>query len=94
MMIVTLPEATPVHEAADLQKDLKRAGITPHGWIINRNFAATGTADPVLIAKGHHEKIYIQEVCEQRSTRTVFSPWIGEELCGEEKLNPLKKRIK
>ena len=94
MMIVTLPEATPVHEAAELQKDLKRAGITPHGWIINRSFAATGTADPLLIAKGQHEKIYIKEVCEQHSARTVLSPWIGEELSGEEKLNQLKKRIK
>lgn len=92
MMIVTLPEATPVHEAADLQNDLKRAGITPYGWIINRSFAATGTADPVLIAKGLHEKTYIREVCEKLSNRTVLSPWIGEELSGENKLSQLTVR--
>jgi arsenite-transporting ATPase len=92
MMIVTLPEATPVHEAAGLQQDLQRAGITPYGWIINRSFAATGTADPVLIAKGRHEQTYIREVCEQHSKRTVLSPWTGEELSGEEKLKQLTIR--
>ena len=35
VLIVTLPEATPVHEAASLQRDLLRAGITPFAWVIN-----------------------------------------------------------
>jgi arsenite-transporting ATPase len=90
MLLVTLPEATPVHEAADLQRDLQRAGITPYGWVINRSFAATGTVDPLLIAKGQHELVYINEVCKQYSTRAVLSPWIGEELVGEKKLCKLK----
>ncbi len=88
MLIVTLPEATPVHEAAALQHDLQRAGITPYGWIINRSFAATGTTDPVLAAKGRHEQTYISEVCERYSVRTVLSPWIGEEL---NRIQTLKK---
>ncbi len=91
MLIVTLPEATPVHEAAALQADLKRAGITPHGWIINRSFAATGTSDPVLVAKGHHELAYIEEVCRDYSAHTVLAPWIGEELAGEANLDMLKQ---
>ncbi|MEI8206890.1 MAG: ArsA-related P-loop ATPase, partial [Kiritimatiellales bacterium] len=90
MLLVTLPEATPVHEAAELQRDLQRAGITPYGWIINRSFAATGTVEPVLIAKGQNELVYINEVCERHSTRAVLSPWIGEELVGAEKLCKLK----
>jgi len=90
MLLVTLPEATPVHEAADLQRDLQRAGIAPYGWIINRSFAATGTVDPLLIAKGRHELVYINEVCKQYSIRVVLSPWIGEELVGEKKLGKLK----
>lgn len=80
VLIVTLPEATPVHEAAALQHDLQRAGITPYGWIINRSFAATGTTDSILAAKGRHEQTYISEVCERYSVRTVLSPWVGEEL--------------
>ena len=46
ILIVTLPEATPVHEAARLQEDLKRAGITPYAWVINQSFCATDTKDP------------------------------------------------
>lgn len=91
MLLVTLPEATPVHEAADLQRDLQRAGITPYGWIINRSFAATGTRDPVLIAKGLHEVGYIEEVCRDHSQHTVLAPWIGEELTGETNLGKLKE---
>ncbi len=91
MLIVTLPEATPVHEAAALQADLKRAGINPYGWIINRSFAATGTRDPVLAAKGLHELEYIEEVCRDFSQHTVLAPWIGEELAGEVNLGMLKQ---
>ena len=48
ILIVTLPEATPVHEAERLQNDLARAGITPYGWVVNQSFAATATKDPIL----------------------------------------------
>lgn len=89
-LIITHPEATPVHEAAGLQQDLQRAGIEPYGWIINRSFAATGSRDPQLAAKGRHELVYINEVCEKHSVRTLLSPWIGEEPTGEEKLCKLK----
>ena len=41
ILIVALPEATPVHEATRLQNDLLRAGITPFGWVVNQSFAAT-----------------------------------------------------
>ncbi|HSR88762.1 MAG TPA: arsenical pump-driving ATPase, partial [Pontiella sp.] len=54
VLIVALPEATPTHEAEDLQRDLRRAGIEPFGWIINRSFAVAGTEDSVLCAKGLH----------------------------------------
>jgi len=91
MLIVTLPEATPVHEAAALQADLRRAGISPYGWIINRSFAATGTRDPVLIAKGRHELGYIEDVCREFSTNTVLAPWLGEDLSGETNLGKLKQ---
>ena len=29
-----------MHEAARLQEDLRRAGITPFAWIVNQTFAA------------------------------------------------------
>ena len=42
ILLVTLPEATPVHEAAQLQRDLERANL-PFAWVINQSFAVTPT---------------------------------------------------
>ncbi len=40
VLLVTLAESTPVHEAAALQNDLRRAEIEPHVWIVNQSPAA------------------------------------------------------
>ena len=48
VMIVTLPQATPVFEAARLQVDLRRAGIEPDWWIVNQSWTGIRTTDPVL----------------------------------------------
>ena len=50
VVIVTLPEVTPVSQAAALQEDLRRAHIEPWAWVINKSVAATGTSDPLLQA--------------------------------------------
>ena len=89
VLIVALAEATPTHEAKSLQNDLKRAGIEPYGWIINRSFAVSGTTDPILRAKGLHELTYIDEIASTLSKRTVISPWIAEELVGADNLKTL-----
>ena len=61
ILIVTLPEATPVHEAERLQNDLRRAGINPFAWVINQSFLAAGTRDPVLAERAALEMRYIDE---------------------------------
>ena len=43
ILIVTLAEKTPVLEAANLQEDLRRAGIEPWAWVVNNSVAATKT---------------------------------------------------
>ncbi len=48
VLIVTLPEATPVHEAAALQRDLRRAKIEPYAWIINQALSPLPLIDPSL----------------------------------------------
>jgi anion-transporting ArsA/GET3 family ATPase len=59
VLIVTLPEATPVHKAARLSEDLQRAGIAPYAWIVNQSLArpapstqrsppAPATSNPML----------------------------------------------
>lgn len=80
VIIVALPEATPTHEASALQDDLRRAGIEPYGWIINRCFAFSGTQDPALCAKGLDEISYLNEILDRHARRVVISPWVAREL--------------
>lgn len=77
ILLVTLPEATPVHEAALLQKDLERAGITPFGWVINQSLMPLDVCDPVLSAKRDSEAPYIDEVQEKYASRVALLPWTG-----------------
>jgi arsenite/tail-anchored protein-transporting ATPase len=82
VILVALPEATPVHEAARLQADLRRAGITPYGWVINQSYLASGVSDPVLVARAMREREYVREVREQHSSRVAILPWRSEEPAG------------
>ena len=74
-LIVTLAEATPVHEAERLQRDLARAGIAPFAWIINQSLLASGTADPLLARRGQYEKPFIDRVVADLARRAVLIPW-------------------
>jgi len=78
VLIVTLPEATPVHEAASLQRDLMRAGITPFAWVINQSLAPLRLGDPVLRARRFHERPFIQEVSEELAPRTALVAWLAD----------------
>jgi arsenite-transporting ATPase len=89
VLIVTLPEATPVHEAAALQADLKRAQIGPFAWVINQSFIEAQTSDPLLRARGAAELPFIREVTEQHASRTALVPWVPEEPVGAERLQQL-----
>ena len=75
ILLVTLPEATPTHEAKDLQEDLKRANIQPFAWIVNRSFALTDSANSLLCQKAFNEIKYIKEVKEELSSKTLIFPW-------------------
>ena len=75
VLIVTLPEATPVHEAASLQRDLRRAKIEPYAWVINQCLSPLSISDPLLQERQQHEQSYIREVVEKQSHRTVIIPW-------------------
>lgn len=58
VILVALPETTPVSEAASLQDDLRRAKIKPWAWVVNRAMARTGTTDPLL------QKRIASEMCQ------------------------------
>lgn len=87
VLIVTLPEATPVHEAAALQADLRRAGIEPFAWIINQSLALTNTTDPLLAERAAREVPYIEEVVRTHARRTTALPWLVSEPVGIEGLS-------
>lgn len=75
VLIVTLPEATPVHEAAQLQRDLRRAEIEPYAWVINQCLSPLRVTDPLLIERQQHEVRYIQEVVSEHAIRTALIAW-------------------
>ena len=89
VFVVTLPEATPVHEAERLQKDLRRAGIEPYAWVINQSLLASGTKDPVLMERGAYELPYIETVEKSLSARCALIPWFGRQPVGQEGLAEL-----
>ena len=78
VLIVTLPEATPVHEAERLQGDLARAGIEPHAWVINQALLASGTTDPLLCQRGASELPFIRKVVDELAPRCALIPWLAE----------------
>lgn len=86
ILLVTLPEATPVHEAAELQEDLRRAGIEPFAWVINHSLLNSGSCDPLLQCREASEHRYLCEVAGKHAKRTAWLPWQAEEPVGPDAL--------
>lgn len=89
VLLVTLPEVTPVSQAAALQEDLRRAGIEPWAWIVNRSIAATGTTDPVLKARLAGEHRQVARIAGGLAGRTFVVPWRVEPPVGVAALGAL-----
>lgn len=89
ILLVTLPEATPVHEAAALQEDLRRARIEPFAWVINQSLLNSGSCDPLLQCREASEHRYLREVVEKQAKRTAWLPWQPEEPIGPDALAKL-----
>jgi arsenite-transporting ATPase len=89
ILIVTLPETTPVLEAARLQDDLRRAGIEPWAWIVNSSLAATRTTHPLLRLRAEAELEQIAKVREALATRHAVVPMRAEEPVGASRLQEL-----
>lgn len=86
VLIVTLAETTPVLEAANLQADLRRAGIEPWAWIINNSLAAAETRAPVLRRRAAEEWPQIKAVREHHARRVALVPVQAEEPVGVARL--------
>lgn len=88
VLLVTLAEATPVHEAARLAEDLARTGVHPYAWVINQSLAPVGSADPVLARRALAELRHIDEV-RRHANRLVLIPWQREQPKGKSRLGAL-----
>lgn len=75
IILVTLPETTPVSQAQALQDDLRRAHIEPFAWVINKSMLAAGTRDPLLGARLKGEQTQMNRVTQGLSKRTFLVPW-------------------
>ncbi|HEX9083744.1 MAG TPA: ArsA-related P-loop ATPase, partial [Gemmatimonadaceae bacterium] len=91
VLLVTLPEATPVHEAAQLQTDLRRAGIEPFAWVVNQSFAGGGVQDPILRERGAREERYLTEVRDHLASRIAWVPWYPDPPVGAGRLLELAR---
>jgi arsenite-transporting ATPase len=92
VLLVTLPEATPVHEAERLQQDLARAGIHPFAWVIEQSLLASGTQHPLLRQRGAYEIPFIRRVADGLSQRCALVPWLAEAPVGVHGLAQLLAR--
>lgn len=83
VVITTLAESTPVHEARRLQDDLRRAQIEPYAWVINSSFAASGTTHSLLARRADLEVPHLKRVGEELARRSYWVPWMPEAPTGE-----------
>lgn len=74
VLLVTLPEATPIHEAMQLERDLGRAGIVPSAWVVNQSLTPLDVKDPVLRSRQALEAAHLREIASH-AARIVLEPW-------------------
>ncbi|TVR80078.1 MAG: arsenical pump-driving ATPase [Chitinophagaceae bacterium] len=80
VILVSLPETTPMREAAALQDDLKRAGIHPFAWIINQSLSMQkNISDPLLKSRALAEVKVVNEIDEKLAAKIYGIPYIAEE---------------
>lgn len=86
VLLVTLAEITPVLEAANLQADLRRAGIEPWAWVINNSIALAAPQSPLLQQRARNEIPEIETVISQHCQRYAVVPLLQAEPIGTERL--------
>ncbi len=86
VLIVTLAETTPVLEAANLQADLRRAGIEPWAWVINNSIAASVPRASLLQQRASNELPEINAVATRYAKRYAIVPLLKNEPVGVDRL--------
>ena len=79
ILLITLPETTPMREAAALQEDLKRAGIQPYAWVINQSLSMVSSlSDPLLKSRASAEIEVIKNIEENLAPMSFGIPYLPE----------------
>ena len=92
IILVTLPEVTPVSQAAALQDDLRRASIEPYAWVLNKSVLAAGTQDPLLAARLAGERRQMERMAAGMAKRIFTIPWLIRPPVGFIELSKLVSR--
>lgn len=83
VVMVTLPENTPVYESMRLQEDLNRAKIAHTWWVINNSMLTSGTTNEVLKARAKSEVTWINKVVELSNDHFAVVEWHSTEVKGK-----------
>ena len=89
IILVTLPEATPVSQAAALKEDLQRARIGTFAWVVNKSLLASNTRDPLLQARLNSERRQMERVQALAQGRFYLIPWAATPPVGAKALGAL-----
>ena len=80
VIIVALPEATPVYEALRLEEDLNRAEINAHWWVVNSSLYAADIQNEMLRARAQNEVEWINKVDRHTNGSFAVAEWKTEEV--------------
>jgi len=92
VLLVTLAETTPVLEAANLQEDLRRAGIEPWAWVINNSVAAAAPRSALLRQRARNESREVEAVATRHAQRYAVVPLMKDEPIGVQRLLDLSRK--
>lgn len=83
VIIVTLPEATPVYEALRLEADLNRAGIAAKWWVVNQSLYGIDTVNPILLSRSAGETEWLNRINEHAKGNFAMISWSPEDIKGD-----------
>ena len=86
VVIVALPEATPVYEALRLEDDLNRARISANWWVINQSFYQARPANALLRAKAGNEVEWIDRIDGHTDGSFALIAWSADPVKGDKLL--------
>lgn len=87
VIIITLPEATPVYEALRLEDDLIRASIATKWWVVNQSFYKLNTTNPILAAKADNEVSWLNKIDTHTKGHFAVIAWSADDIKNEKLLS-------